>query len=325
MYQEKRMDGMKNNGKMIQYANFNITFGEDSMPMLELFDEIMMPAFTSSILKRGKDTDRSRYAFNEVNVKEFNGDYILCGNIIKDTKLERYTTLSPNMILESSPAQMETAPYSRFIIFLENHRMLLVRNEADSPDIRSFQATVREILAQYTKTQNKVKKDDELLPYAVVNIVDIPLSSDIDSILQNVVKIKNVRWRFFPLNGDINYGAMFKEIGSFRMGLGSPNAYLSCTSPKSKKALQDAMNDTVGKGLAEVRLEVIDNNGKRSMIKEDNFTTSERVDISGDISNKDDEHLVSIAKDVPELQRKTEGNTNIYNRFMYKIRKWVNK
>lgn len=316
---------MKSNEKIIQYANFNITFGDDSMPMLEFFDEILMPAFTSVGLKRGKDTDRSRFGFDEVIVKEIDGLFVLCGNIVKETTLERLTTFSQDKGLESSPAQMDTAPYSRFMIFLENHRMLLIRNEPDSPDIRSFQATVRDILAQYIRKQNNENRTADTFPYAMVNIVDIPLSGDIDNILRGVRKIWSVRWRFFPLNGDINYGDMFKEISSFRSGLGSPNAYLSCTSPNSGETLQGAINDTVGRGLAEVRLDVTDSNGKRSKIKEDKFTTSDKMTVAGDISSEDDNRLVTIAKDVPELQRKSEGNTQIYNRFLSTIRKWANK
>lgn len=48
LYYEYWKEGSKNmDEKNMQFANFNITFGENDSPMLEHFADVIFPAFTS--------------------------------------------------------------------------------------------------------------------------------------------------------------------------------------------------------------------------------------------------------------------------------------
>lgn len=40
--------------KLLYCANFNVTFGDEELPMLEFFEEIIYPAFKSGFI-RGKE------------------------------------------------------------------------------------------------------------------------------------------------------------------------------------------------------------------------------------------------------------------------------
>lgn len=168
--------------KTIQFANFNITFGENEEAMLMHFEDIVFPAFTGGYI-RGKENELPRYSFGDVTIKMIDNEHVLVGNYIKDTEYRVVTTVQEGNLVPS-PAEVPTAPYSRFIIFLKNHRMVLVKNESGSPDIRSFQKTVRDILSKYTHAQNRGKAKEEKLPFAIVNIVDIPLKDSIDEVLR---------------------------------------------------------------------------------------------------------------------------------------------
>ena len=138
--------------RIMHLANFNITFGEEEAPMLEYFEKIIFPAFTAKY-KRGKEGE-PRFYFTDVKIKEIDGRYALVGNYIKDTKYEVYTTIDKGKLVPN-PSEIPTAPYSRFIILLENHRMVLVRNESQSPDIRSFQLTIKDFIKRYRRNYNK--------------------------------------------------------------------------------------------------------------------------------------------------------------------------
>lgn len=188
--------------KIMHYANFNITYGPTEDPMLTHFEDIIWPAFLSDF-KRGKKNEHPLFYLSDIALKEISGDMVLVGNYIKDTQYDIRTTVQ-NGELVSTPSSVPTAPYSRFIIFLKNHRMILVRNESQSPDIRSFQATIRSLLYNYISNENqKIKEKDKKLPHALVNIVDIPLPQDIEETLKDVSKINWLKIRFFPLNNDI--------------------------------------------------------------------------------------------------------------------------
>lgn len=181
----------------MQFANFNITFGENNSPMLEYFENIVFPAFTGDYI-RGKRDDLPRYFFENVQVKEIDDEYVMVGNYVKETEYKVITTVHEGELV-NSPADIPTAPYSRFLIFLKNHRMVLVRNETGSPDIRSFQKTVREILSTHIREENRKREKENKLPIAIVHIVDIPLKHCViyldtnltARVRRNLVKLEN--------------------------------------------------------------------------------------------------------------------------------------
>lgn len=136
----------------MEKAIFNITFGEDDDPLLEHFEDIIYPAFTSDIIIKA---NKLQYEFNDVKlIKNKNTKFVLVGNLVKHTTYTKETEVTNNEIVYNYE-ELNSSPFSRFIIFLENHRMMLIKNENNSPDIRSFQLTTREILKRYKKEQNK--------------------------------------------------------------------------------------------------------------------------------------------------------------------------
>lgn len=314
---------MSNTGKLVYYANFNVTFGDEAEPMLSHFDDILMPALTSVDFQRGKDTDKNRFRFIDVHIKEFNDIYVLCGTIVMDTTLGR-RWVSKGKDLLCDPTEMESSPYSRFLIFLDSHRMALVLNETDSPDMLSFRATVREILRQYTKAANAGKTREEKLPYASVNIVHMPLADDIATVLKSVSKINEVRWHFYPLNGDIDYGSLFKDVSDFRRTSGSLSADLTYNSPRSKETVAEAITVTKGRGLAKVWLKVIDATGPRT-INDDEFIVRTKISSIGDVVASDDRKLFESAIERSELRKVDPENQKWYQSTLPSIKRWMNK
>ena len=120
-------------------ANVNVVFGEQEEPMVYHIDDIIIPALTSGIFREsGKKT---RFLFNDVSLRHFSGEYVICGLLIKDTILEIQSEYDDEVGLIETDKSMQSAPYSLFMIYLKNHRMVLVKNQKGSPDIRSFKST----------------------------------------------------------------------------------------------------------------------------------------------------------------------------------------
>lgn len=230
--------------KNMQFANFNITFGEDDAPMLEHFSDIIFPAFSGNYI-RGKRDSVPRYSFGGIQIKEIDNEYVMVGNYIKETQYKVVTTVQEG-VLASTPADIPTAPYSRFVVFLKNHRMILVRNETASPDIRSFQATVREILNQYIRDVNRERDQNNKLPIAIAHIVDIPLKDSIADVLKNVNKVSWFKLRFFPLNNDLDPTPLAQHIREKMGKAGSKTANIVFNSPGSKKGISEMIAETGG-------------------------------------------------------------------------------
>ena len=67
--------------KLLYCANFNATFGDKELPMLEYFEEIIYPAFKSGFI-RGKEDTLPYYFFDNIVLKTYENDrVVLCGNL----------------------------------------------------------------------------------------------------------------------------------------------------------------------------------------------------------------------------------------------------
>lgn len=310
---------MNDTEKAMHYANFNITYGENEDPMLTHFEDIIFPAFSSGY-RRGKSDELPSFYFDEVRIKKINDEYVLVGNYIKDTQYHILTTVQDGKLV-SSPAEVPTAPYSRFIILLKNHRMILVRNEQQSPDIRSFQATVRDMLNNFIKEENRRREKDNKLPHSVVNIVDIPLQSDIKEILMTVQRINWLKFRFFPLNNDICPIPLAANIDSEMKKIRSKHANIQFTSPESKEEITSLIEES--SGLAVATLEVKDSEGNKTKIRQEQFSTSKKIKFGRDIQANDDDYIINQARKDSIISVLSDKNKALYESFVDVIKRLV--
>lgn len=294
--------------KSMQFANFNITFGENDAPMLKHFSDIIFPAFSGDYI-RGKRDSGPRYFFAGVEIKEVDNEYVMVGNFIKETQYKVVTTVQEG-VLASTPADVPTAPYSRFIVFLKNHRMVLVRNETASPDTRSFQSTVRDILNQYVRNANRERSERDKLPIAIANIVDIPLKDSIADVLKNVNKVSWFKLRFFPLNNDLDPGPLTQHIREDMKKVGSKTTNIVFNSPNSKDGISKMIAES--SGLAVASLQIVDNTGEKRRVKEGSFSSTIKIEYEGNIRPNGDEYLIIQAKKDGIISNVSPENERLY-------------
>lgn len=299
--------------KTMQFANFNITFGDDEEAMLKYFEDIIYPAFTSNFV-RGSEKDKSRFSFLNVEVKEINEEYVLVGDFVKDTQYDVHT-LYKDKKLVSAPSIVPTSPYSRFIIFLNNHRIILILNENNSPNMRSFQSTVKAAISNYTFSQNRtIKSDAEKLPSANVNIVDMPLKSKIDDALKDVDKITEIRLNFFPLNNDLNPIPMAQYIGKEMNKLGSKRANLRYLSPQSKEKTAELVNQA--SDLASIQIRTKNKDGSKKTFDSDAFKFFTKFIYNKNVTGDDDNIFIDEAKKTGMLKEPSPENKELYKKYL---------
>lgn len=297
-------------------ANFNCTFGEKNEPMLTYFNEIIYPAFTSKIIRRVYDDE---YFFDEIKVKEISHNrYALVGLLVKKTKLEVRTEYDYNKGVTFTHKFYDSAPISIFTIFLDNHRMLYTTNQKGSPNIKSFSATVKDVLIQYVKSYNENKPDNEKVPYPIINIINLPSEKNIKEKLRDVKKIRTLTFRLFNPNGDFNisntYDGMLQQLDD----VGSKNGKFVINSPTKFSNVAQMISDT--RGLAESKMEVVYHSGSKGTI--DHETMGEKVSIElpdetsiETVSNV----IIDTLKTKEELTTVSEENSKIYNNNKGKI------
>lgn len=309
--------------KNIYLGNFNITFGDEFTPMLEMFESVIYPSFTQSgIIRNVKEgNNTSKYFFNEVKLKYIDDEVCLTGNYVKQTMYNVVSQYQEEHLIESD-ISIPTAPYSRFIIFLKNHRMVLTKNEVNSPSIKSFAKTVEFVLKQYIRKKNKGLPKDEKTPLPNVNIINLNLDSSIEEALKNVKKIKSFTLCFFPLNNDINPSPLINDVNGFIKATGSNSANLRCNSPDSKEIIEETIKKSNGNFTP--KLEVVEYGGASKRITSDTFTSSKEISISHNLSPEDDENIALVAKQEKKINYCSSDNAKLYEKILLKLQKIMN-
>lgn len=315
-----------NSKKKVYFANFNVTFGQNNEPLLDYFESIVYPALTSGLVREyggssftGQEPDK--YFFENVKlIQTEDGRYALTGLFIHKTIIDILSEHDEEQGIISTDKHYPSAPYSTFLLFLDNHRCVLVKNQKSSPDIRSFNTTVRHIFDIYIKEYNRGKAKKDRLPSAFVNIISLPSESGIVESLAHVHKISKLHLKFYPLNGEIAtipscMNALREQLGS----IGSQAGVLSFTAPDNISNVIEMLKDT--EGTVEPVAIVKYKSGGKGTLTSENFSQNTELDLNtstGDI-DQDSANIFEGVKQFPELKKISEENKSIYSRNLDKI------
>lgn len=312
--------------KKVSVSNFNLVyFNQDKEePLLKYFDSILMPALTSGIVKGSGDT---KYFLMDVGVKEYkNGEYALTGLLIKKTILEIKSDIDESGKLIEKDDKYPAAPFSMFVIYLNNHRMIFVENQKGSPNIRNFKATIKYIINTYVKRENiklKEKGKDEL-PIPILNVTGIPMRRKIDDALKDVLKIRELKLRFYPLNGDIDYTGLIEGVATdLRRKVGCKRGEIVLKSPQNVTGVVDVVSKS--EGTVEAIFSVTYSDQRKGKIKNEEISENLEMEIDG---NSTDEELdIAIEKGIGIESAKylSEENKAIYEANKSNIIPFVNK
>lgn len=309
--------------KKLSIANFNITYGPDNDPMLTHFQDILYPAFCNE--QKVRTSENASY-FSDVELKLINSEYVLTGNLIRETHYRVRTIVVDNELVPS-PSSVPTAPYSRFIIYLKSHRMILVKNEGHSPNLKSFQAVLRKVVERYIREVNRErdKADLPLFPNALINIVNMPLPDSIDETIKEFAKIKSINLRFFPLNNDIDPAPMLEYVRAAMNSVDSKTGNLTFNSPKSVNGISGLFRDSIGSGIASATVTGEKEDGTKVKITDNQLGSELQIPSAGNLSGDDDKRIADYCMKRNYLPEASEDNAALYGEALNILGAIVNK
>lgn len=309
--------------KKLSIANFNITYGQDNEPMLTYFHDILYPAFCNEQKVR---TSKNVSYFSDVELKLINSEYVLTGNLIRETHYRVRTIVVDNELV-SSPNSVPTAPYSRFLIYLKSHRMILVKNEGQSPNLKSFQAVLRKVVERYIREVNRErgKADLPLFPNALINIVNMPLPDSIDETIKEFAKIKSINLRFFPLNNDIDPTPMLEYVRAAMNSVDSKTGNLIFNSPKSANGISGLFRDSIGSGIASATVTGEKEDGTKVKITDNQLGSELQIPSAGNLSAGDDKRIADYCMKRNYLPEASEDNAALYGEALNILGAIINK
>lgn len=311
------------NEKKVSVANFNVVFmtEKEERPLLDFFDVILMPALKSGLTRhQGNNT----YLLMDIEVKmDEYGDYVLAGLIVKSTILEVKSMFDEYGNLVERDDVYPTAPFSTFVIYLKNHRMILVENQKGSPSLDNFRSTVKYMLDTYIAKENhrRIECNEEQLPIPLVSIVGIPPRGGMIAALNQVEKISTLTLRFYPLNGDGDLelsgimGGVTKEL---RRRIGSDRGSLTYRSPKNIKGVIEIVEAAEGT-LEPIVVAKYPGRKGDSTIKYSEVSDRRKMHVPEGERNEELANMIKQGKEIDSINYTSEENDKIYLRNQKKI------
>lgn len=309
--------------KDAKIANLNLVFGENEEPMLEYFDSFVYPAFSSGLTRKDNDVE---YLFHGVGIeKDIRNEYVLVGKIVKKTILEIRSDIDANGILVEKDEKYSTAPYSTFAIYLKNHRMVLVPNQKGSPSLASFRSTTFSILSAYRKKINENLDDNHKIPEINLTVVGIPSAKGIKDLLYGVEKVNELKLRFYPLNGDIDFSGLFGSMTTeLRQAVGSKRGETILKSPTKIDGIATILEEAGG--TVEPIIQATTKEKAKVRFTETDISEKYKIKIDDqDDFERETQSVVRETQKLSAIEYTNDNHNSIYERNRGKIIKFVAK
>ena len=311
--------------KQMYIADLNAVFGKEEEPLIRYMDDIVLPALTSNVV--ADSTERTRYFFEDVLVRNIGGEYVLSGLLIKDTILEVKSEYDQREGLKKTDKHFKSSPYSLFLIYLKNHRMMLVKNQDGSPDTRSFSFAFRTVVDKYIKNRNgEIKADQNIeikkyLPYVRVKVSGIKTSASVKEALKDVEKITELTLKFYPLNSEWDYGNVFGDIDCrIRKVIGSAKGKMIFPSPENIDGVVSVIEKTEGMAKTEMKVkykEGTHGEQKRGKIKDHESSDVSNIEINQELDCAYEE-IGDIKNKIQSMNIESKNNILEYEKYVQK-------
>ncbi len=241
--------------KQLEFENFTCKFGE-KFTLLDLFSEIVWPAFQKRRFNRSyKGTD---YFFEDTFLFEHrfkSGRTRLClaGRFIKNTKLKRDQIYRPSQGIIEDPDELESAPSAIFVLILNNHRLIYVKEVSGAPQVKTFESVCLNFLKQsriefidnlVAENKNKRVQNPEIkrltkkslfLKYPTPDLRITPLTDrrGLQDFINQFDKIETLSIKLLPTNKEeINNDDFWQEMDAKRESMQSDKVAVNFSNKK---------------------------------------------------------------------------------------------
>lgn len=260
----------------VEMANLICKFGKKNL--LDYFEEIVEPAFSDASLVR-KFAETS-YFFDSVKVISVSGRALLVGRIIKDTILEREQIYSRVSGLTEDHDKMQSSPSSVFVLVLDIHRLIYLKETKFAPGLDAFRATLENFLkVKYkafiddlyddgkgkTEEGKKITKKYLMAENIPPSLELVPLTSaqDIDSFVRQYEVLSSVVYKFSDRNDEHDNESFFEAVQRQKDEVGSKRTEVRHTNSEGldKESVIEEVQAATAQGNQTVVLSGKDSSG----------------------------------------------------------------
>ncbi len=250
------------------FANLVCRFGEKFV-LLDLADEIVVPAFTDAALKR--EYASARYFFLNVQMAEVRYEdedlLVIYGRLVKDTAVMREQVYVPDTGLVPSSDSMPYALSSFFTLILNSHKLVYVGETDPAPTTGQFEAMLQHALGvkykQYIqrlyseRAPRPTKKELYLeIPHPSVEVRPLASKASVDRFLNEFARVTRVEFRILSTNEEFPMLETYRQLAAIKVALNAKSTKLSHGNPTGldKEHLAEQIHTSVAAGNQTVRL-----------------------------------------------------------------------
>ncbi len=276
---------MSDKSLSMEMGNLVCRFGDEKV-LLDMADEIVLPCFFDDSLSRSYD--KTSFFFHEVSpvmLFDNEGEPIIgvAGRFIKDTTLVREQIFEQEKGLVKDSESMRSSPSALFLLILNNHRLVYVKETRNAPSKESFRSTLLsflrakhkqyidneykrfKLLHEENSDQSVITKKELYETYPRPTLELIPLTSE-DSIEQFVKKYNILKMMEISLsdrNDENDNDPFFEELQKRKDALGSKKSIVKHSNSEGldKNKVITEISEATAQGNQAVTLSGIDNDG----------------------------------------------------------------
>lgn len=333
----------------MEMANLVCRFGGEKV-LLDLADEIVLPSFFDETLVR--TYDKTSFFFHEVAIVKLSDDINenvigVAGRFIKDTTLEREQIFEQGMGLVKDQESIRSSPSAMFLLILNNHRLVYVKETKDAPSKESFRSTLLSFLhvkhKQYidneferfkdihlrNPNQPKVTKKEliENNPRPTLELIPLTSEDSIEDFVKKYSILKTMEISLSDRNDENDNEPFFEELQKRKDAIGSTSSVVKHSNSMglNKDEAIHEIAEATGQGNQTVKLFGIDNEGDVLRGNNEKFQLRKQL---GVLSNKPEkaghqlyESFVGLVQDgivkIPATSQKAKAiiNSLVLRRF----------
>lgn len=279
----------------MELGNLICRFGRDKV-LLDMADEIVLPCFFDEKLVRSYS--KTSYFFHEVSPVLLNNDASdivvgIAGRFIKDTTLEREQIFEEGKGLVKDAGSMRSSPSAIFLLILNSHRLIYVKETKDAPSKESFRSTLLSFLrykhkeyieAEYErlnaareedpKAERVTKKDlNEATPRPTLELIPLTSEDSIEAFVRKYRILKTIEISLSDRNDENDNNPFFEEMQKRKDAIGSTKTLVKHTNSKGldKDEAINEIAEATEQGNQNVKLSGIDNDGDILRGNNENF------------------------------------------------------
>lgn len=276
--------GMNGALKSIEMANLVCRFGDSVL--LDHFDDIVYQSFFDEDLVR--TYSETSYFFEKVDLihleSEAGSDVLgIVGRFIKDTKLRREQIYVEGEGLKRAPRSMQSSPSALFLLVLNSHRLIYLKETADAPTKDAFRSTLLSFLrkkhSHLLKSQlseidaldinrdEKRERKDQLrdeLPRPTLELIALTSEEGIEEFIRAYDVLNQIKIRFSDRNDEADLDEFFNQLQKSKDAIGSIDTALVHRSKEGldkEQAVRQVVAATA-QGNQSVTLRGVDDGGE---------------------------------------------------------------